>query len=55
VFASILLVVCLPLQLAGLLGPVTSSIWFPILLYEVVPGLWLIIKGVAAPTPRRPA
>jgi hypothetical protein len=55
VFASILLVVYLPLQLAGLLGPVTSFIWFPILLFEVVLGLWLIIKGVAAPTPRQPA
>ncbi len=56
VLASILLVVCLPLQLAGLLGgPVTSFIWFPMLLFEVPLGLWLIVKGVAAPTPRQPA
>lgn len=34
--ASVLLVVCCPLQLAGLLGgPVTSFMWFPMLLFEV--------------------
>ena len=50
VLASILLVVCLPLQLAGLLGaPVTSFMWIPMLLFEVPLGLWLIFKGVAAP------
>lgn len=51
VLASILLVVCLPLQLAGLLGgPVTSMMWYPMLLFEVTLALWLIVKGVAAPT-----
>ena len=50
VIASILLVVCLPLQLAGLLrGPITQYIWLPMLLFEVPLALWLIIKGVAAP------
>ena len=56
VLASILLVVCLPLQIAELLGgSVTTSMYFPMLLFEVALALWLIIKGVAAPTPRQPA
>jgi hypothetical protein len=56
VLASILPVVGFPLQLAGLLGgPVTSFMWYPILLFEVALALWLIIKGVAAPAPRQPA
>ena len=46
VLASILLVVLCPLQLAGLLrGPVTSYMWLPMLLFEVVLALWLIVKG----------
>ena len=53
VFASILLVVLLPAQLAGFLkGPVTSFIWMPMLVFEVVLALWLIIKGVTAPATR---
>ena len=56
VLGSILPVVCFPLQLAGLLGgPVTSFMWYPVLLFEVMLALWLIIKGVAAPTPRQSA
>ena len=56
VLASTLPVVCFPLQLAGLLGgPVTSFMWYPVLLFEVALALWLIIKGVAAPAPRQPA
>lgn len=56
VFASVLLVVCLPLQLAGWLGgPVASFMWLPMLLFEVALALWLIVKGVAAPALRRPA
>jgi len=56
VFASILLVVCLPLQLAGLLGaPVTSFMWLPMLLFEVPLALWLIVKGVAVPAHRQAA
>jgi hypothetical protein len=48
VLGSILPAVCFPLQLAGLLGgPVTSFIWYPVLLFEVALALWLIIKGVA--------
>jgi hypothetical protein len=56
VLGSILPAVCFPLQLAGLLGgPVPSFMWYPILLFEVVLALWLIIKGVTAPAPRQPA
>ena len=48
--SSILLVVALPLQLAGFIeGPVTNFIWIPMLLFEVPLALWLLIKGVALP------
>ena len=48
VVASALLVVCLPLQLAGFLGaPITSFMWLPMLAFEVPLALWLLIKGVA--------
>jgi hypothetical protein len=50
VVASILLVVGLPLQLAGFLrGPVASLMWLPMLAFEVPLALWLLIKGVATP------
>jgi hypothetical protein len=56
VLASVLTVVCFPLQLVGLLGgPVTSFMWFPVMLFEVALALWLIFKGVATPAPRQPA
>jgi len=52
---SILVVVCLPLQLVGVLGsPITDFMWLPLLAFEVPLGLWLIIKGAAMP-PRRQA
>ena len=58
VFASALLVLILPLQLAGLLGgtmswsaSVTWLVWLPMLVFEVVFAFWLMIKGVATPTP----
>lgn len=48
--SSILLVVLLPAVLAGFLkGPVTSFMWLPMLVFEVVLALWLLIKGVAIP------
>lgn len=51
VAASALLVIGLPLRLAGWLhGPITSLMWLPMLAFEVVLGLWLLTKGVAAPT-----
>ena len=57
VVASVLLVVILPLQLAGLFGgpmswsaSVTWLVWLPMLVFEVALALWLLIKGVAMPT-----
>ena len=48
--ASILVVVSLPLQLAGLLHrPFTDVMWLPMLAFEVSLALWLIIKGAAMP------
>jgi len=53
VLASALLVVCLPLQLAGFLkGPIASYMWLPMLAFEVPLGLWLLIKGAGAPKTR---
>ena len=56
VVASVLLVVILPLQLAGLFGGPTSwsasvtwLVWLPMLVFEVALALWLLIKGVASP------
>lgn len=53
VIGSALLVVILPLQLAGLFGgamawsgAVTWLVWLPMLIFEVVLALWLLIKGV---------
>ncbi|MDO8944994.1 MAG: DUF4386 domain-containing protein [Desulfobacterales bacterium] len=54
VTASVLLVVCLPLQLTGLLrGPATSFMWMPMFAFEVPLALWLLIRGAAIPGPRR--
>jgi len=54
--ASVLLVVILPLQRAGLFGglmawsaSVTWLIWMPMMVFEVALALWLLIKGVALP------
>ena len=53
VLASVLLVVGLPLQLAGVLrGLVTQLMWLPMAAFEIPLGLWLLIKGVAAPATR---
>ena len=47
--ASAVLVVGLPLQLAGWVqGPITSVMWLPMLAFEVPLGLWLLTRGVAA-------
>jgi hypothetical protein len=52
--ASIVLVVGLPLQLGGLLGPpFTMLIWMPMLAFEVPGGLWLLAKGVPPSHPAR--
>lgn len=57
VVASALLVVILPLQLAGLFGggmswasSVTWLVWLPMLVFEVTFAFWLMIKGVALPS-----
>ena len=48
VLASVLLVVGLPLQIAGVLrGSITQLIYLPMLAFEIPLGLWLLIKGVA--------
>jgi hypothetical protein len=50
VAASVLVVAGLPMQQAGLLaGTATRLMWVPMLVFELVLGPWLIIKGVAAP------
>ncbi len=56
VVASVLLVVILPLQRAGLFGgpmawsaSVTWLVWMPMLVFELALALWLLIKGVALP------
>jgi len=62
VVASVLLVVILPLQLAGLFGgsmswsaSITWLVWLPMLVFEVTLALWLMIKGVALPATHNPA
>lgn len=61
VIASALLVVILPLQLAGLFGgsmswsaSVTWLVWLPMLIFEVTLALWLMIKGVTMPVSYNP-
>ena len=47
VVGSALLVVGLPLQLAGFLaGPVTQLMWILVAVFELTLGPWLLIKGV---------
>jgi hypothetical protein len=62
VIASGLLVMLLPLQIAGFFGgprawssPVTWAVWLPLLVFELTLGVWLITKGVAAPGRRQSA
>jgi hypothetical protein len=51
---SALLVLALPLQLAGVLrGPVTQLIWIPVAVFEVVLGFRFLILGAAAPVRRQ--
>jgi len=53
VLASVLLVVGLPLQIAGVLGgSITQLMYLPMLAFEIPLGLWLLIKGVAMPATR---
>ena len=53
VVASAVLVVGLPLQIAGLFtGPLTGYQWVPAILFAPVLGVWLLVKGVATPATR---
>lgn len=53
VVASVLLVVCLSLQIAGVLrGPILTYVWIPMAAFEVSFGIWLIVKGVNPSMPR---
>lgn len=56
VAASLLLVVVLPLQLAGLAGPpLTMIVWLPMLAFEVPLAFWLMVKGVGKTGAESPA
>jgi hypothetical protein len=47
VLASGILVIGLPLQLAGIVrGIIAQSMWMPMLAFEIPGGLWLMVKGV---------
>src|SRR5262249_54066352 len=53
VLASVLLVVMLPVQIAGFLpGLLAGLMWIPMAVFEVVLAIWLIAKGVAVPLAR---
>lgn len=53
VVASVILVVGLPLRLAGLLhGTIASVMWLPMLAFEVPVAVWFLTKGVKE-SPRR--
>lgn len=43
--------ICVPLHIAMMIpGSIVNWMWFPILLYEVPLGIWLIVKGVEGPS-----
>lgn len=53
VIASVLAVLVLPVQAVGMVGGLIGWLmWMPMLVFEIVLALWLIIKGVALPAPR---
>ena len=53
VLASVLLLIALPLGLVGVIN-VSFFMWMPMLVFEVVFALWLIIKGVKPPSRQSP-
>ena len=47
VLSSVLLLIALPLQIAGVLsGTITYVVWIPVALFEITFAFWLLIKGV---------
>lgn len=47
IFASVLLLVALPLQLVGVLrGGAAMLMWLPMAAFEIPLGIWLLVKGV---------
>lgn len=53
VIASVILVACLPLQLAGFVsGMFFQLMWIPMAVFELTVAPWLIVKGVATPLAR---
>jgi Domain of unknown function (DUF4386) len=51
--ASVLVVIALPLQMAGVLpGSVVQVLWIPMAAFEVPLAIWLIVKGAALPRDR---
>ena len=53
VFASALLLIALPVDLAGFLpSSLAWPIWLPMLVFEVTLAFWLIVKGVTLPQRR---
>jgi hypothetical protein len=51
VVASVLVGVVLPLQLVGwVTGPVVMYVWLPMLVFELVLGIWLLVRGVGPST-----
>lgn len=54
VVASVVVVVALPLELAGFTRP-GWSIWMPMLVFEVAFAIWLLVKGVAMPPTGQPS
>ena len=60
VIASVMLVVLLPLQIAGFFGgprnwssPITWAVWLPMLVFELTLAVWLITRGAAEPAQRQ--
>jgi len=52
VVASVLLLIALPLQMCGV--TVTNYVWIPMLIFEVVGGLWLLVRGAGTPAESTP-
>jgi hypothetical protein len=46
-FSSVILVIALPLHLVDVLqeGMLTSLMWMPMLLFELILSFWLMVKG----------